>query len=220
VAHDLKDPLAVVIGSAESLEQVYDSIPNEELRQWLQRIASTGRKMSHIIDELLLLAGARTEEVKMEPLDVASIVAEVQQRLIHLIEEHQAEILLPDTWPAALGYGPWMEEVWANYISNAIKYGGRPPRIELGATVQSDGQVCFWVRDNGPGLAPEEQSRLFAPLTRTDMHEGHGLGLSIVRRIVQRLGGKVRVESELGRGSVFAFTLPGVSGVAAGSDST
>jgi signal transduction histidine kinase len=70
--------------------------------------------------------------------------------------------------------------------------------------------VRFWVRDNGPGLPPEEQTRLFTPFTRLNQTRarGHGLGLSIVRRIVEKLGGQVGVESEVGRGSVFSFTLP------------
>jgi two-component system sensor histidine kinase/response regulator len=141
---------------------------------------------------------------------MASIVAEAQQRLAHMIEEHQAEIILPDTWPVALGHGPWVEEVWVNYLNNAIKYGGQPPHVELGATKQPDGMVRFWVRDNGPGLRPEEQARLFTPFTRLDQvrTKGHGLGLSIVGRIVEKLGGQVGVESEVGRGSVFTFTLP------------
>ncbi|MCK4449343.1 MAG: HAMP domain-containing histidine kinase, partial [Anaerolineae bacterium] len=109
------------------------------------------------------------------------------------------------------GYPLWVEEVWANYLSNAIKYGGQPPRVELGATVQADGYVCFWVRDNGDGIPPEERAHLFTPFTRLDRTraQGHGLGLSIVRRIVEKLGGQVGVESEMGRGSVFTFTLPG-----------
>jgi signal transduction histidine kinase len=108
-----------------------------------------------------------------------------------------------------LGYGPWVEEVWANYVSNAIKYGGTPPRVEVGATSLPDGMVRFWVRDNGPGIAPENQARLFAEFERLQTKaEGHGLGLSIVKRIVQRLGGQVGVESQAGQGSTFSFTLP------------
>jgi len=151
-------------------------------------------------------------EVPTMPLDMASVVAEAQQRLAYMIEEYQAEITLPETWPVALGYGPWVEGVWVNYLSNAIKYGGQPPRVELGATVQADGAVRFWVRDNGPGLTPEEQARLFIPFMQLnqDRTNGHGLGLSIVQRIVKKLGGQVGVESEVGRGSVFSFTLPGM----------
>jgi two-component system sensor histidine kinase/response regulator len=116
-------------------------------------------------------------------------------------------------WPVALGYAPWVEEVWINYLSNAFRYGGRPPRLELGAEAQPDGRVRFWVRDNGAGLTPEDQARLFTPFTRLDQVQvkGHGLGLSIVRRIVEKLGGQVGVESQIGQGSTFSFTLPGVA---------
>jgi two-component system sensor histidine kinase/response regulator len=151
--------------------------------------------------------------MKVQPVDMARVVEETQARLAHMIEECQAEITCPDSWPVALGYEPWVEEVWVNYLSNALKYGGRPPRVELGATVQADGTVRFWVRDDGPGIAPQDQARLFTPFTRLDQAhaKGHGLGLSIVRRIVEKLGGQVGAESEVGRGSIFFFTLPGVA---------
>ena len=129
-----------------------------------------------------------------------------------LIEEDQPEIILPDFWPEALGYELWIEEVWVNYISNALKYGGRPPRLVLGAETQPEGMVRFWIEDNGPGLTPEEQERLFVPFTRLEQAQikGYGLGLSIVRRIVEKLDGEVGVESAgvPGQGCVFYFTLP------------
>jgi len=211
VAHDLKNPLSYIVGFAEVLREDYATMSDEELQRCLHRIARSGRKMNDIIDELLLLAGVRQMEVEIGPLDMGAIVAEAQQRLADMIEEYQAEIVMPETWPVALGYGPWTEEVWVNCISNALKYGGQPPYVELGAEVQTDGMVCFWVRDNGPGLMPEAQARLFTPFTRLDESraKGHGLGLSIVRRIVEKLGGRVGVESVVGQGSVFTFTLPG-----------
>jgi PAS domain S-box-containing protein len=214
VAHDLQNPLGLIIGYAQLLEEDFASMSAKELHRSLHIVAQSGRKMSSIIAELLLLAGVRTMEVQPVPLDMAGIVDEAQQRLVDMIEEHQAEILLPDVWPAALGYAPWIEEVWVNYLSNALRYGGRPPHVELGASAQADGMVRFWVGDNGLGLTPEEQDRLFAPFTKLDQTraEGHGLGLSIVRRIIEKLGGWVGVESDglPGRGSVFTFTLPGV----------
>ena len=211
VAHDLQNPLGIIVGFASVLEEDSMSMSRKRLGEYLSAIVRNGQKMRDIIDALLLLAGVRNMEVPMGRIDMASIVVEAQQRSAFLIEEHQAEIVLPDNWPAAIGYAPWLEEVWANFISNAIKYGGRPPRVELGGEQQADGTVRLWIRDNGPGLAPEEQERLFRPFSR--LHhttaKGHGLGLSIVRRIVDRLGGQVRIESEVGRGSVFIFTLPG-----------
>jgi signal transduction histidine kinase len=156
----------------------------------------------------------RKIEVTSSPLDMAPIVAEAQRRLTHLINEHEPEIIVPETWPVAMGYGPWIEEVWVNYLSNAIKHGGSPPRIELDADVQADRMVRFWVRDHGPGISAEEQERLFIPFTQLAQvrAQGHGLGLSIVRRIVTKLSGQVGVESNgvPGQGSLFFFTLPGV----------
>jgi two-component system sensor histidine kinase/response regulator len=144
---------------------------------------------------------------------MASIVLEAQKRLAYLIEERQAEVIVPDAsaWPAALGHAPWVEEVWVNYLSNALEYGGTPPRVELGATAQADGMVRFWVRDNGPGIPPEQQGRLFTPFTQLSQvrTEGHGLGLSIVQRIVEKLHGHVWVQSAPGQGSTFFFTMPG-----------
>jgi signal transduction histidine kinase len=217
VAHDLKSPLGVITGLAGVLAEDHASMSSAELREYLDMIAQNGHKINRIIDELLLLAVVRKlEDVEVEPLDMASVVTESQQRMAHMIEESQAEVILPDVWPIVAGYGPWVEEVWANYLSNAIKYGGEPPQVELGATEQADGTVRFWVRDNGPGLTSEEQARLFTPFTRLDQvrTKGHGLGLSIVRRIVEKLGGRVGVESEVGRGSEFYFTLESESDTA------
>jgi len=220
VAHDLKGPLSNIIGFAEVLGTAYATMPDEELGDYLSTIAQIGFKMVSIVDALLLLAGVRKmEQLDLEPLDMAQVVGDVQRRLAYMVKERQAEVSLPETWPVALGYGPWVEEVWVNYLSNALKYGGQPPRVELGAAEQADGMVRFWVRDNGPGISPQAQARLFTPFTRLDQVrvKGHGLGLSIVRRIVEKLGGQVGVESEVGQGSVFSFTLPGESTVASAS---
>jgi PAS domain S-box-containing protein len=213
VAHDLKSPLQGVVGYAAFVAEDYDTLDRSEVLRYLTIIEQYGYRMASIIDELLLLASVRRQdEVRIEPMDTKEIVRRVVQRLALIIEARAAEIALPNgEWPVARGYGPWVEEVWANYISNAIKYGGDPPRVELGATVQADGRVRFWARDNGPGIPPEQRHRLFAEFARLDhlRVEGHGLGLSIVRRIVTRLGGEVGVESAVGQGSVFSFTLPG-----------
>ncbi len=216
VAHDIKDPLGLVIGFAEILERDCAEMPHDNMLEYLRVIWRSGVKMNSIVDELLFLAEVRKQEVQMQVLDMEDIVSQAQLRLAHIIKEQGAEIVVPENWPLAMGYGPWIEEVWVNYLSNAIKYGGQPPRVELGAT-ELDGQVRFWVRDYGRGIAQEDQSQLFAPFTRLDQvrAEGHGLGLSIVRRIMEKLDGQVAVESPAvrGQGSVFSFTLPAVAGV-------
>jgi signal transduction histidine kinase/DNA-binding response OmpR family regulator len=225
VAHDLKNPVSTVMGFAEALETLFSDLSKEQLEEYLHVMTQNARKMNNIIDELLLLARVRkVEDIALAPLDMHSIVNDAQERIAYLVEQYQAKIITPEVWPTVLSYGPWIEEVWVNYLSNAIRYGGKPPRVELGfdvsapqpgsTTPQTESTapltLRFWVRDNGMGLTDEEQSRLFTPFTRLDQVrvKGHGLGLSIVRRIVEKLGGQVGVESQAGHGSVFNFTLP------------
>jgi PAS domain S-box-containing protein len=210
VAHDLKNPLTTVLGYAQSMARSTTLAANPRWEKAVHNIAASAQRMRRIIDALLLLAAARDEDVPHEPLDMVGIVTEAQARLGEDIAELEAELTVPRRWPKAVGYTPWVEEVWINLLSNALRYGGRPPHIELGAAIVPGGQARFWVRDDGPGLAPEARAELFTPFTR--LHQigsgGHGLGLSIVQRIVEKLGGSVGVESEAGQGSVFYFTLP------------
>jgi signal transduction histidine kinase len=240
VAHDLKNPLSIVAVGAESLIY-YDDLPDQVQRDVLRSIARSAHKGTDIVDNLLLLASARQQAVTPQPLDMGNILGEALGRLDEAIKKQGAEIIAPPAaaWPQAMGYAPWIEEVWVNYISNALKYGGQPPWIELGFSIDSlrslqvsdlgqeldsapegssskiqnpKSKIVFWVRDNGRGMTPEECSRLFTPFERLSHVQvlGHGLGLSIVRRIVEKLGGQVGVESEPGQGSVFYFTLPAV----------
>ncbi|MCL4871653.1 MAG: hybrid sensor histidine kinase/response regulator [Anaerolineae bacterium] len=210
VAHNIQSSVSRIIGFSELLQYEFNTLSEEEREQCLQAIVRNGRKVSNIVDELLILASVRNTDVESQPLLMGEIVEEAQYRLVDLIQETQATIELPPSWPAALGYGPWIEEVWENYLSNALKYGGVPPVLHLGATELPGQIIRFWVRDHGPGLSPEQQRQLFTPFTKLDQVRltGHGLGLSIVRRIMDKLGGAVGVESTLGEGSLFWFSLP------------
>lgn len=212
VAHDLKNPLTLVVGFADMLLDTYQTLPHAEVQQYLSVIIDHGKKMGTIIESLLLLAVVRgTKEIDVEEIDMGFTVGETVKRIEYMVQEYHGELILPDSWPAVLGYGPWLEEVWYNYLTNGLKYGGRPPVLELGYEEMNEETICFWVKDNGAGFSIEKPEQLFAPLSRltaTDYQSGHGLGLSIVRRIVERLNGRVGVESKLGKGSKFYFTLP------------
>lgn len=106
-----------------------------------------------------------------------------------------------------MGHAPWLEEVWTNDLTNAAKDGGST--VTLGAEASGE-RVRFWTHDDGAGLTAEAQQRLFVPFSRvgTTATEGHGLGLSIVRRIAERLGGMCGVESAPGAGTRVWFSLP------------
>jgi signal transduction histidine kinase len=246
VAHDLKTPLTAMIGYAYLIEKQTLKQPLVKIMESAQRITHGGQKMADIINELLLLASVRRlESIPHTVLDMEVIVNEARARLEQMFTDTGATLILPKRWPAAVGYAPWIEEVWANYLSNALKYGGSPPRVELrweietveipqqgtrnkrppsGRNHREDNTriltsplrqmfVRFWVQDNGPGLTPEQQTQLFTHFTRLQQTDtqGYGLGLSIVQRIVTRLGGIVGVESTPGQGSRFYFTLPAMS---------
>jgi len=210
VAHDLKNPMALIIGFTDLLLDTSSELSPSQQRLYLDKVQKSGQKAANIIDELLLLASVRRQDVKVEPINMAEVILSVQDRLAYVISESAAEVRLPESWPVALGYAPWIEEVWANYLSNALKYGGRPPRLELGAERTAVNQIRFWIRDNGPGIPQDKQATLFTEFVRLSKIkvEGQGLGLSIVQRIVHKLSGEVGVSSQEGAGSEFYFTLP------------
>ena len=218
VAHDIRSPVANVALSAQRLDHLPNSLSPEEMAQTAHTILQSANHLIRILDELLLLAGLRNVEVQPEPLNMGAIVQAAYSRLEHIIQATGATVDLPARfdWPVALGHPGWVEEIWYNYLSNACRYGSlpdHPAHISLGTDCSTDGSlVRFWVRDNGIGLTPQEQARLFVPFTQLHQvrAQGHGLGLSIVRRIAEKLGGGVSVESSAvpGQGSLFAFTLP------------
>lgn len=209
VAHDLKNPIHAIRGYAEILRDEGDDLDPAVREESIRAIFDMAGRMNDIVGELLLLAGVRNHTVEPAPVDMAEVVEGALGRLGPFLSEQGAVLEVAETWPRALGYGPWLEEVWANYVSNAAKYGGAPPRIALGADLEGD-TVRFWVQDDGPGLEAEAQAGLFAPFARAheERADSHGLGLSIVRRIVEKLGGSCGVESAPGQGSRFWFALP------------
>jgi signal transduction histidine kinase len=208
VAHDLKNPLGIIISYSDLLMQSGLDFEPEELLDIFKEVQKSSYKAVEIIEALLILAGVRKQDVEFRPLNMADIVDHACRRLHLLIRDHQAEVICPPEWPAALGYRPWIEEVWVNYLSNGLKYGGPPPRLEVGATPQPNGMIRFWVKDNGAGLPPEAQQQLFSEFARLETlrFEGHGLGLSIVRRIVEKIGGEVVWKVKWGR--VLPFISP------------
>lgn len=210
VAHDLKNPLASIMLTTDVTERYLTQGMADRAIQTLAAMRQGVHKLDNIIDELLLLASVRKETVTKTPLAMGRIVTQALLRLQRMSEQFEAAVELPDAWPVALGYAPWIEEVWMNYFSNGIKYGGKPPSLVVGANALDDGRICFWVMDNGPGIELAKLENLFVEFTRLEQTraQGHGLGLSIVKRIVEKLDGEVGVESTLGEGSRFFFILP------------
>ncbi len=214
VAHDLKNPLSAPRGYLEMVYEDSEDVIDEELRDDLLKVTEINESMVGIVHELLALASMRqsqgSRQIEPLPIDMAILIDHVKQRQSLMLAG--VTLVEPEQWPSALGHAPWIEEVWANLVSNAVKYGGSSPHVTLGATVLSERQqVEFWVEDRGQGIALEKQAALFDEFSRLQEHgaiAGHGVGLSIVKRIMSHLGGEVGVESAPGEGSRFWFRLP------------
>lgn len=213
VAHDLKGPLCTLNGRLELAGMMLGKVDEATMRNHLAEALRSAVRLSNIIDELLVLAGVRKQAILPQPLDMNAVVTEAIDRMQILLQQHSAQIQKPVVWPPALGHAPWVVEVWANYISNAAKYGGRRPQITLGGESRDKGRTTrFWVQDHGVGLNQAALEKMFVPFAQipTGRTSGHGLGLSIVRRIVEKLGGAVGVESTPGTGCRFWFELPAI----------
>lgn len=212
VSHNLKNPLSTIKGWAGIARMYADSTPTEELLGMMEMIEDVANDAAGIIDELLLLAKVKQlDDVPRAEINMRDVIDDALLRVDLMLKDRSVRITLPDNLPCAVGHRPWIEEVWINYITNAIKYGGDPLEITFGGEVIEGSQVRFWIHDNGKGMTQEEVNKLFVPFNRLPsarQHEGHGLGLSIVQGITEKLGGQVGVESTPGEGSTFSFTLP------------
>lgn len=208
VAHDLKNPLNHIMGFASLL--LSEDYSEEEQEELLNNIVVGGGRMNKIIDELLQLAMLhKSEDYKMVDVDMEAVVQGALDRELPR-DSGSCSLALPDKWPMCKGQPAWLEEVWSNYLSNAYKYGGEKPNIELGFTDVGK-EWHFWVKDSGIGIEEKDMGKLFNKFSNLEkdhkINDSHGLGLSIVQRIVRKLGGKVWAESEYGKGSCFYFSL-------------
>lgn len=214
VAHDLRAPLSVIKGYAElMLEMSRDAMP-EAQRTYVERIHQSSVSMNLMISNLLLLADLTNPTETLTEVNARAIVHAALLRFQPRIEERGIRIEIAHNMPPVMTQAGWLEEVFANLISNAIKYIGvdNPDPLISVSGYREDQMVRYQVTDNGVGIAPEQQARLFDMFTRFHRGEaeGMGIGLSIVLRIVTRLGGDVGVISQPGAGSTFWFTLPDV----------
>jgi len=209
IAHSLKTPLAAASRFLEILHKFKSDGLTAEQRHLVQQAFSALAMTGDAVDALLLLSTVARQSVELHPLDMGALVDQALNQLADLQARTGAGLKLPEAWPPALGYAPWVGEVWLNLLSNALKYGGSPPSIELGGTPEGS-HVRFWVRDNGQTLSEQERKRVFIPFTRLHQERaaGHGLGLATVQRIISSLGGKVGVSAGAQGGNVFFFELP------------
>ena len=208
-SHDLQEPLRMVSNFMQLVKQAYGDRLDAEGLEWMSYAVEGANRMSELINGLLQYSRAGCG--KQEPVNLQAVVEEVISDLQLLVEDSEA-LLHVGSLPVVTGDSSQLANVFRNLISNAIKYH-HPDRLPvISIDVESEpGEYVFTVSDNGIGIAPEHQSlifQLFKRLHPVAEYPGTGIGLTITQRIVERHGGHIWVDSVLGRGSSFHFTLP------------
>lgn len=214
VAHDLRGPLVSVACAAERAQQALASGDVRTAEQLLHLLAVHAGGLKELVTELLALAQASEAPLHQAPVDLMELARDAveQARIISGVGE-AAEIRLHPL-PAITGGAPLLRQVFVNLVCNALKFSRlvEHPLVEIGM-VSSGGQRALFVRDNGIGFDPARADRLFQPFSRLHGKEysGHGVGLSIVKRVVERHGGRVWAAAGVPQGAVFYFTLEGLA---------
>jgi len=211
-SHDMKTPLVGIEGISRLLRDKYSSSLDEKGRHYLAVLHSTARHLQEVVGDLLRFFRLGRKGVEYVPVGVAALVQDVFQELQALSEGRSIRLDLLEV-PDALSDRVMLREIFFNLMDNSIKYGRLRPVtvIEVGGRVEEEATL-YYVRDNGIGFPMEEADRIFEIFERlhsSDEFEGTGIGLAIVQRLVQRLGGRVWAEGRPGEGAVFHFSIAG-----------
>ena len=213
-SHDLKSPLITIKGFLGFLREDAQRGNLKRLETDIQRISDASDKMQRLLNDLLELSRIGRSVNQYESIDLNAMISEILELLHGRISGGAVPIRVSveEDLPRVYGDRPRLLEVWQNLIDNAAKFIGSQtsPHIEIGQVGNAeDGSPIFFVRDNGMGIDPRFADRIFGLFDKLDPRtEGTGIGLALVKRIIEFHGGKVWVESELGKGSTFYFTLP------------
>jgi signal transduction histidine kinase len=216
VSHDLKSPLVTINGFLGYIEQDAQTGNIERLKKDTQRIQEAVNKMHSLLTELLELS--RIGRMMNAPVSVPfdDLVRDAMDAVHGQLEARHITVRSQPDLPTIHGDRQRLTEVLQNLLDNAAKYMGDQPEplIEIGQHGEENDKPIFFVKDNGIGIAPEHHERIFGLFNKLDAQsEGTGVGLALVKRIVELHGGRIWVESELGKGSTFCFSLPASVGM-------
>jgi PAS domain S-box-containing protein len=212
VAHDLRAPLRAMQGFAAALLEDYGSALDDQAKDFMQRIMASAQRMDALIQDLLAYSRISRTPLLLEKVRLEKIVESVRSLYEPEIKSKQATLLVEAPLPEVTGHAGTLETILANLVSNALKFvqDSVPPRVRIRAEEGAE-RVRLWVEDNGIGIEPQYQDRIFRVFERlhgTERYPGTGIGLAIVRKGAERMGGTVGLESQAGQGSRFWVDLP------------
>lgn len=211
VSHDLRAPLRVIDGFSEVLCQTYQNTLDAKGQHYLQRIRANCQKMGGLIDALLQLSRVTRHPLQCEPVDLSAIAQEIATELTTTNPEREVKfIIAPEI--VAEGDSRLLRNVVENLLNNAWKYTSHHSQacIEFSSSLQTDGTVAYFVRDDGAGFDMAYSDKLFGPFARLHSESefpGHGIGLATVQRIIHRHGGRIWAQGAVEKGATFYFSL-------------
>lgn len=213
VSHDLQEPLRKIVSSCQAFVEDQGEEVNAIARRWLDYTVDGAQRLQQMIDDLLALSRITTTGTPFSPIDATESARAALANLEHKIKESSTQVFIRPL-PPVLADENQFRQLLEYLIDNAIKYrGSETPRIEIGTNStksREQNRHVLYVRDNGLGIAPEHAERIFVVfqrLHRRGEYSGTGIGLALSKKIVQRHGGKIWVESTPGKGSTFFFTM-------------
>ncbi|WP_254767304.1 sensor histidine kinase [Salinilacihabitans rarus] len=208
-SHDLQEPLRMVSSYLQLLDRRYGDELDADGREFLGYAVDGADRMRATVEGLLAYSRVETQGEPFESVDLDGVLAEALADLRVKIGETGAEVVAAPL-PTVEGDAGQLRQVFQNLVGNALEYADGPPRVHVSAE-RAGARWLIAVRDGGIGIAPDEQERIFGLFQRlhaADEHEGSGIGLAMCKRIVERHGGEIRVDSVPGEGAMFSFTIP------------
>jgi PAS domain S-box-containing protein len=209
-SHDLQEPLRIIEGFIKLLDKRYKGKLDEKADEFIEHTVDGVERMRELINDLLEYSKVGTKGINLKPIDFSLAVDKTVLNLKTAIEEISA-VVTHDELPTVMADDSQISSLFQNLIGNALKFHGKKTlRVHVSAE-RKDNEWVFSVRDNGIGIDPEQAERIFVVFQRLHTREeypGTGIGLAICKRIIERHGGRIRVESEPGKGSTFYFTIP------------
>jgi PAS domain S-box-containing protein len=213
-SHDLQEPLRAVTSYVELLAENYKGKLDADADDFIAFAVDGAAHMRLLIEDLLAYSRVRSRSEPFEPTDCAAVLGQALSNLQASIEENGA-VVTHDSLPTVVADESQLVQLFQNLISNAVKFRAEePPRVHIAAS-QGGNEWVFSIRDNGIGIPSEYADRIFVAFQRLHSqraYPGTGIGMAICKKIVERHGGRIWMESDPGKGSTFYFTIPGDGG--------